>query len=302
MKILLTGGLGFIGKNFLLHRPREWQVVSLDIVEDNQFQKIIQNAKFFKINLTDDIKVKRLAQKLPSFDVCLHLAANGDPALSVPEPLWDLRSTTETLINVCQNFKIKKLIYLSSGAVYNGNKGFVNPKTKIDPILPYAISHYAAEQYVRFFKQSGIIKEYVIIRFFGAYGPYEPPRKIYTKLVKEFTIERKNEFVIRGNGQNLIDAMYIEDAVAGLVKVIKSPKANLTIDFCKGDHPNINQLVKEAAEIFNIKVKIKHEGQVPEYNQFYASNKEFEKLFGFRAKISLEEGLRKLKAHLENNQ
>jgi len=291
MKILLTGGLGFIGKNFLLHRPRDWQVFALDIVEDNQFQKIIKNAKFFKINLTDDIKVKRLAQKLPSFDVCLHLAANGDPALSVPDPLWDLRSTTETLVNICQNFKIKKMIYLSSGAVYNGNRGLVTPKTTVDPILPYAISHLAAEWYTRYLQKD---KEYVVIRFFGAYGPYEPPRKIYTKLVKDFAIERRNEFVIRGNGQNLIDAMYVQDAIAGFVKVIKSQKANLTIDFCKGDHPNINHLVKEAAEIFNIKVKIKHEGQVPEYNQFYASPTEFQRLFGFKAKISLEEGLMKL--------
>lgn len=291
MKILLTGGLGFIGKNFLLHRPKEWKVVSLDVASDKKFQKICKNVSFFEIDLTDEAQVKQLAKKMPSFDVCLHLAANGDPALSVPDPLWDLRSTTETLVNVCQNFKIKKLIYLSSGAVYNGNRGLVTPKTTVNPILPYAISHLAAEWYTRYLQKD---KEYVVIRFFGAYGPYEPPRKIYTRLVKDFAIDRKNEFVIRGNGQNLIDAMNIRDAIVGLVKAIVTQKANFTIDFSKGDHPDINQLVKIAAEIFNIKVKIKHEGQVPEYNQFYASNRPFENTFGFKPKISLKEGLKKL--------
>lgn len=301
MKVLLTGGLGFIGKNFLLWRPKEWLVVSLDIIEDKNFQKNIKNTKFFQINLTDKNQVKSLAKKMTTFDICLHLAANGDPARSVEEMLWDLRSTTETLINVGQNFKIRKLIYLSSGAVYNGNEGLVTPETKVDPILPYSISHYVSEQYTRFFQSNGQIKEYVIIRFFGAYGPYEPPRKIYTNLVKTFAIAKKDEFIIRGNGKNFIDAMYIEDMIEGLVEVIKSPKGNLVVDFCKGDHPDINELVKIAAQVFRIKVKIKHEGSVPEYNQFYASPKKFERIFCFKAKVSLEEGLKKLYEFYQKN-
>ncbi|MEK7142969.1 MAG: NAD-dependent epimerase/dehydratase family protein [Patescibacteria group bacterium] len=294
MKILLTGGLGFIGKNFLLHRPKDWQVVSLDMIEDRNFQKIIKNAQFFGIDLTDDVKVKRLAQKMPSFDVCLHLAANSDPAASVPEPLWDLRSTTETLINICQNFKIKKLIYLSSGAVYDGWQGLVSPSVKLAPKLPYAISHLANEYYVQFFAKIIRIQEYVIIRFFGAYGPNEPPRKIYTNLVKAFRIEGKEEFVIRGDGKNFIDAMFVEDAIEAIVKVIESSKTNLTVDLCSGDRIKISDLVKQAGQIFGQKVKIVHQSSVPEYIEFYASPDEFERLFDFRAKISLKEGLTKL--------
>lgn len=334
MKILLTGALGFIGKNFLLYRPKDWQVFALDLSEDKNppageagFQKNIQNAKFFAIDLTDENKVKHLAQKIDQkFDICLHLAANGDPALSAPDPLWDLRSTTETLINVCQNFQIKKIVYLSSGAVYDGSRGIVNSTMAIDSTLPYAISHHSAEQYARFFKESGKVEQYIIIRFFGAYGPYEPPRKIYTKLVKDFNChsERKRrisdecrmshprqilhcvqddiEFTIRGDGKNLIDAMYVEDAIRGFEAVIMSQKTNLTVDFCKGDHPTINALVKDAAKIFDVNVKIKHEGIVPEYNKFYASPKEFKEVFNFSPKIPLDEGLKKLKEHLEKSE
>lgn len=335
MKILLTGASGFIGRNFLLYRPSDWRVFALDRVEDKNFQKKIPNARFFKINLTDGSprfgeagrQVRYLAQKLNlDFDVCLHLAANGDPALSVSAPLWDIQSTTETLINIGMNFKIDKLIYLSSGAVYNGHRGLISPKIKIEPILPYAISHFAAEQYVRFYQRAGKIKQYVIIRFFGAYGPYEPPRKIYTNLVKALGMKKyyssseaqrsrevvdnssrlrsnynHREFTIRGNGKNLIDAMFVEDAIRGLVAVIKSSKTNITIDFCKGEHPNINQLVREAAKIFNLDIKIKHQGQVPEYNQFYASPAQFQRFFGFRAKTTLEEGLEKLEGWIRRN-
>lgn len=295
MRVLLTGGLGFIGRNFLLHRPAHWEVFSLDFAQDAGFQKKVKNTYFFKVNLSDGRQVRSLAKKLKiNFDLCLHLAANGDPALSVPDPAWDLKSTTLSLINVCQYFQLKKMIYLSSGAIYEANMGQISPKSKIDPILPYAISHFTAEQYVRFYHKIGKIKDFVIIRFFGAYGPYEPPRKIYTNLVKAFGIRKEKEYLLRGNGKNFIDAMYIEDAIEGFIKVIKAKNNNLTVDFCKGEHLNINQLVLAAARIFGISVKIKHQGQVPEYNQFYANPDEFERLFGFRAKTSLEEGLKRL--------
>jgi nucleoside-diphosphate-sugar epimerase len=295
VKILLTGGLGFIGKNFLIGRPKNWQVTSLDLVSDPAFEKKVLNTKFYQVDLTNVSALKKVAGKIKSkFDACLYLAANGDPALSVPDPLWDLRMTTETLINVVGAFDISKLIYLSSGAVYDGNKGLIHPHSLVDPKLPYAISHKAAEEYTRFFKSSGKVNDYVVIRFFGAYGPHEPKRKIYSNLVKAFGLRHESEFTIRGDGKNLIDAMEVSDAVAGLAKVIQAKKANLTIDFCKGEHPTITQLVRRAAETFDQKVKIKYEGRVPEYNNFYASNREFEKIFGFRPKISLEQGLKRL--------
>ncbi len=295
MKILLCGGLGFIGKNFLALRPKNWEIVSLDLIQDNTFAKKIQNAQFYQVDLSNKDKVNKLSKRIKEkFDACLFLAANGDPALSVADPAWDLKSTTLTLINVCQSFSIKKFVYLSSGAVYDENYGLVTQKSKIDPTLPYAISHLAAEYYARFFQKQDITQKYIIIRFFGAYGPNEPSRKIYTNLVKNIAIKKNSTFTIRGNGKNLIDAMYIENVIQGFVKVISSNKGNLIVDFCKGDHPNINQLVKEAARIFKRKIKIIHKGKVPEYNQFYASSNTFNRLFGFKPKISLEEGLKKL--------
>jgi nucleoside-diphosphate-sugar epimerase len=301
MNILLTGGLGFIGRNFLLLRPKSWQIVCLDILKDQKFQKKVKNTRFYQIDLTKQKEVMALAKKLiRHFDICLHLAANGDPALSAPDPIWDLKATTFSLINTGLHFKINKFIYFSSGAVYDGSHGLISPKSQVQPNLPYAISHQAAEEYVRFFQKLKIVHDYVIIRFFGAYGPWEPPRKIFTKLIKTFAIEKQKEFAITGDGENLIDAMMVDDTINGIVKIIQSQKTNLTIDFCKGDHPTINQLVKEAAKIFGIKAKISHQGQVPEYNKFYASPKEFERQFSFKPKISLEEGMRKLKEHLEN--
>lgn len=294
-KILITGGLGFIGKNFILHRPEGWEVFAADIIEDKKFQKTTKNCRFFKVDLSDKKQVKNLVGIIgQNFDICLYLAGNGDPAISVTQPGWDLRSTTLSLINTGEYFKFKKLVYLSSGAVYDGLKGLVSPALKVAPKLPYSITHLADEYYVQHFAKIGQIDNYLIIRFFGAYGPYEPSRKIYSKLVKTFAIEKKDFFTIRGDGQNYIDAMYVEEGVRALVKVIESSKVNLTIDLCSGNRMKIDELVRRAGEVFGRKVQISHQGQVPEYIEFFASPAEFQRLFGFRAKISLEEGLRKL--------
>lgn len=295
MKILLTGALGFIGRNFVLHRPKNWQVFALDKISDVGFQNKCINTCFYKVDLTSKKDVQRLAKKIDvKFDACLFLAANGDPALSVPDPLWDLQMTTETLINTAAAFNITKLIYLSSGTVYEGNTGIVTSKTTVNPTLPYATSHQAAEQYTRFFQRTGKVKEYIVIRFFGAYGPFEPPRKIYTKLVKSLGAHQQPEFTIRGDGKNLIDAMYVEDAIKAFEKIILSKEKNLTIDLCKGDHYSITRLVKTAAKTFGLSVKIKYQGSVPEYNLFYASSEEFKKTYHFSPKTSLKDGLKKL--------
>jgi len=124
----------------------------------------------------------------------------------------------------------------------------------------------------------GKLAEYVILRFFGAYGPYEPARKIFTRLIDNFYFGKKNSFTIRGNGENLIDAMYINDAVEGIIKVVLSDERNL--------RETAAILGKEAPEIV-------YEGETDEYIEFWASPEEMERRFQFKPKISLAEGIKR---------
>lgn len=300
MKIIVTGASGFIGKNFVRLAPEEWEVIAL-YNQNIDFERFVSDLKRPNIaakrcDLRDQDKVKELSRQLGAeFDVCLYLAANGDPAFSVREPAVDLELNTLTLLNFLSNFKVKRFVYFSSGALYHGLEGPVKPGVSISPTLPYSISNQASEQYIKFFEENGDIKEYIIVRFFGAFGPYEPERKIYTKLIKAFYFENKSEFSVVGNGENLIDAMYVEDAIEGIIKVISnSTSKNLTVDFAYKNPISINELVKITADLFGSQeVTIKHIGQVPEYIQFYTVDKSMEERFDFRPKISLEEGLKK---------
>ena len=83
----------------------------------------------------------------------LYLAANGDPAASSERPRWDLESNTVAFVTCLEHCPADHVVYVSSGAVYDGLRGAVSPATPVSPRLPYAISKLASEQYLRFFAE-----------------------------------------------------------------------------------------------------------------------------------------------------
>ena len=300
MHVLVTGASGFLGHNFLASAPRDWRIVAL-YNRDVSFPAYLTsigrtNIVPRKCDLTDEKTVGELSHEIEkSFDACLFLAGNSNPARSVEDPRYDWMANVGTLLNVLNTFKFDRFLYVSSGAVYDGHRGLVSPETTLTPRLPYAISKLACEQYVQSYQKKGTIQEYLTLRFFGAYGPYEPARKIYSRLVRAFYINKEKEFTVYGNGENLIDAMYVLDATDTLIKAIMSDTTNLTIDLCQGSGMTLNELVSSAARIFGIKnAKIRHAGGVAEYIEFRASPDMAKKILDFHPKISLEEGLMRL--------
>jgi nucleoside-diphosphate-sugar epimerase len=299
-RLIIPGASGFIGRNLVLAAPRDWEVVALyhssqDFpvwIEREELEHVVA----VRCNLTDETTVRELAHRIGAhFDACVFLAANGDPAYSVEHPFQDLQATVVTLLHFLTHFKIGKLIYFSSGAVYDGLQGAVSPVVTVSPRLPYAITNWACEHYVRGFAYRGQIDQYINLRFFGAYGPYEPPRKIYTKLVQRFAFERQPRFTIRGDGRNYIDAMYVKDTVRGILATLRGDEGNLTVDFCSGKPLTIDELVRTAAHAFGITdLEIEHVGQVPEYINFYVSGDTMAQLFNFRPQVPLEKGLQRL--------
>jgi UDP-glucose 4-epimerase len=308
MRLLVTGAAGFLGRNMLLAAPQDWQVVALYRPGNADFLPFLQTHHLHHVrpvacDLTDQQQVGQIFKEIGGdFDSCLALASNTSIPDSIERPLYDLETNVIGLLHVLQTSSIEHLVYLSSGAVYIGLSGLVGPDSALSPTLPYAISKLAAEQYIRAFTEhKRMPRSATIIRFFGAYGPYEPARKLYTKLVRRFAFERNPRFTVTGDGENYIDAMYIDDAVRALMAVLLSPPAEgiRCIDLGVGSRESVNALVTRAGHIFGLEPDIRHEGAAAEYIRFFIDPAPFASAYQFKPIISLEAGLKSLVAHLE---
>lgn len=311
-KILLTGASGFIGKNFIKLLPENCEVYAiynsnpyfLDFIESMSDKKV----HAYKLDLVDLEQMRTSELSKVQFDVCLFLSANGDPAYSVDYAIDDLQKNTMAVMNTIECFNIKSFIYFSSGAVYDHLSGAVNPSMQIEPTLPYAISKYAAERYIEFYINKGVLDNGFSVRFFGAYGEYEPPRKIYSKLVQRFSIEKGDSFDIKGDGKNYINAMYVDDTIDAIMRTInyleKPDKKYTVADLYAVDKLTLKGLVEEVADCFDIKPTINFFGEVPEYIAFYSNDDFYKKVLKFESTTPLKDGLNNLNTYLkkENRQ
>jgi nucleoside-diphosphate-sugar epimerase len=307
MRLLITGASGFLGRNALLALPPSWEVVALYRSENSDFLTFIEEQSLVHVqpvacDLTERVQVKQVLDRLDrEFDACLALASNTSIPGSIARPIEDLATNAIGLLHLLQYGRIQHLVYLSSGAVYIGLEGLVSPASATTPDLPYAISKLAAEHYIRaVHRRQGRPRAATLVRFFGAYGPYEPARKLYTKLVRRFAFERDPRFTVGGDGENYIDAMYIDDAILALLAVLDRPPAEglRCLDLGVGSRGTVNELVARAARTFNLEAEITHVGETAEYIRFYIDPQPFARLYNFTPTISLETGLSRLYTHL----
>jgi nucleoside-diphosphate-sugar epimerase len=301
MRLIVTGASGFIGRNVLLRAPRDWDIVAVyhrtPGLEDFVREHGLANVRPVQCDLLDEPAVKALAAGGRA-DATLYLAANGDPAASAERPRWDLESNTVALVTFLEHCPSDHIVYVSSGAVYDGLTGLVTPASAVSPRLPYAISKLASEHYVRFFSEHrGSVGSYVNVRFFGAYGPYEAPRKITTRWLQAMAAGQR-EFVVRGDGENLIDFMYVDDAVDGFLALTAAAGTRATVDFASGTPVSVNHVVRTMAKTLGVEVSLRHEGRVPEYIEFRSADTAMRDRFGAASARPFEDGLRQLQAFL----
>jgi nucleoside-diphosphate-sugar epimerase len=307
MRALITGASEFLGRNALLALPRSWDVVAIYRSDSLEFPRFVAAQRLDHVrpiacDLTDGMQVACAARESGgAFDACLYLASNTSIPDSIRCPVQDLTTNTIGLLNTLQHWTFDHLVYLSSGAVYMGLTGLVGPDSPVAPTLPYAISKLAAEHYIKAFAcHLQTPTHATIVRFFGAYGPYEPARKLYTRLVRRFAFERDPRFTVLGDGENYIDAMYVDDAIRAVLAVLTAPPQRpRTIDLGLGSRETVNQVVARAARAFGLEPEIAHEGRSPEYITFAIDPQPFAALYQTTPTVSLEAGLERLAAHLQ---
>ncbi|MEM1588487.1 MAG: NAD-dependent epimerase/dehydratase family protein [Candidatus Bathyarchaeia archaeon] len=297
MKILITGGAGFIGSHLALYLKQEGYEV---IVFDN-FERSIKNAKTIlngirieKLDLRKDLrKLVKHAKK----SVIIHAAAYISAKESINKPLEYLDNNVASTINLLKaTSKIaKKIIYLSSAAVY-GNPEYlpIDEEHKLNPINPYGASKLSSEYYVKAYHNLYGV-DYVILRLFNVYGEWQKGE--YAGVISKFInkAKKKKPLIIYGDGLQTRDFVYIEDVAKAVKLAIETSDSKGIYNIGFGKPTTINQLAEIIMKAFSIDEKPIH---LPErkgdIKHSYANISKAVKLLGYKPEIDLKKGIEKI--------
>ncbi len=178
MKILVTGGAGFIGSNVVdIFISNGHEVLVIDDLSTGKRENLNPKAKFFECDIRDTLAREIILKERP--DIIDHHAAQMSVPASVEDPIFDADVNIKGLINILEAAKdarVKKIIFISSGGAIYGEatKYPTSESYRPQPMSPYAITKYSAELYLAFYNaQYGL--DYTVLRYANVYGPRQIP-------------------------------------------------------------------------------------------------------------------------------
>ena len=249
MKILVTGGAGFIGSHIVDRLVLEGhEVVVVDNLSTGKERNINKAAKFIKLDILHPKLEKIIKNEKP--EVISHHAAQMDVRRSVADPLFDAQVNILGFIHLLEyavKYGTRHVVFASSGgAVYGEQTQFpANEQHSTFPVSPYGISKLAGEKYLFYYKQNSGL-DYTALRYANVYGPRQDPFG-EAGVVAIFTQKmlRHEQAVINGNGMQTRDYVYVEDVVEANMMAIHSRPVNAeTFNVGTGKETSVNQLYK----------------------------------------------------------
>ena len=259
MKIVVTGGAGFIGLHLVNHLLKEEnQITILDNFSnsDKNLTKILQH-KNLKIIEGDIRKIDDMNNCLKEQDIVIHLAAKISVSQSILNPSETFEVNvdgTKNVLEACKKNNIKKIIVASSAAVYGEGISKIKLKenSETNPISPYGKSKLVMEQEI---KKSNI--DCIVLRFFNIFGIGQTPE--YSGVITKFIemISSNKPLEIFGDGMQTRDFVSINDIVESVYNSIKNGK-NGTYNIASGKAITINELAKFMISLSGKNLEINH--------------------------------------------
>ena len=297
MKALITGGSGFIGSHLvdrLLKDGHEVTIIDRSIKWENLSDAKNPNLKIYHENIFSNI-----ADLFKDVDIVFHLVALTRPQWSIKYPYETSEVNVMGTIRVlehCRNNKVKRIVFASSSNLYGDQDIYPTPEdVKPNPMNAYALSKLVGEQYCELFeKLYGL--EWNAIRPFNAYGTRMPTSGIYTSAIATFidVLKKNKPLQMFGTGEQRRDFIYIDDIVDQMMLMATSKVHGEAFNCGSGTNNSINEVL---ALIEKIAGKKANPEKVPaqfEPKGTLADISKAERMLGWKPKVSLEEGLRRV--------
>lgn len=304
MRVLVSGGAGFIGSNLvdkLINLGHN--VCIIDNLSTGNINNVNKKAQLY-INDILDPNVSKIFEK-EKFDIVYHLAAQINVQKSITNPIFDSNVNvcgTINIINNCVNYNVKKIVYSSSAAVYGHPQYLpIDEKHEIRPISYYGLSKYTAEEYIRVFSNLNNL-DFTILRYANVYGIRQDP-KGEGGVISTFmnSLFKKQPLYIFGDGSALRDYIFVEDIVDANIAALSSGDKEI-FNIGTGVYTSVKELAENMMDIISLKCNIEYtsarKGDIA--NSYFNINKAKNKL-NWSPRFSLKDGLKKTIEYYRNN-
>jgi len=307
LRILVTGGAGFIGSNLvesLLKNPDIRQVRVLDNLATGSIDNIQEFYSFPHFEfLQGDIRSWNVClDACEGIDLISHQAALGSVPRSIHDPLTtnDVNITgTLNVFMAAKEKKIKRVVYAASSSTYGDHPGLPKVEGKIGkPLSPYAVTKYVNELYADVFASLYNI-ELIGLRYFNVFGPKQNPNGPYAAVIPLFIEALLNDQppIINGDGGHSRDFTFISNVVqANLLSLFATNQQalNQVYNIAYGQQTSLLQLFQQLKKISSSAVEAKYMAERPgDVKHSLADISKARNLLGYDPQVSVEEGLGK---------
>lgn len=310
-KLLVTGGAGFIGSNFIHYWAKfhpEDQIINFDVLtyaghlESLKDLRENPNYKFIKGDITNAAEVKAA---MDGMDIVVHFAAESHVDRSVIDPLTFVKTNvlgTAVLLNAALDAKLKRFHHISTDEIY-GQLGLSEPpfseNTRYDPRTPYAASKASSDHLVRAYFETYNLP-ITITNCANNFGPYHDPEKLIPRFITNLLQAKK--VPLMGKGENIREWLHVEDHASAIDFVLQKGKVGETY-LIQGEEKTNMEITQMLLEILGLdESMIEYVGHRLGHDFRYAIDGSKLKALGWERKHSLEGDLVKVVQWYKQNQ
>lgn len=298
MKVLVTGGAGFIGSHVVDRLLAVGHAVAVvDDLSTGRKEFVNPGATLHVADVRSPELAKVFESERP--EAVIHLAAQMDVRRSVEDPALDAAINVGGTLNLlfgCRHRKVARVVYASTGgAVYGDTATLPTPEDHpTRPASPYGISKLVGEHYLRCWEALYGVRG-IALRYANVYGPRQNPLgEAGVVAIFAHRLLAGEPITINGDGEQTRDYVYVEDVVEAALRALERPDASGAVNIGTGVQTSVNTLLRRLETVAGLKADARHGPPKPGEQRWSALDPSLAKrLLGWAPRVTLDEGLRR---------